>query len=369
MTRLFLVLAAIVFGLRARARAYPPPWVGVGGGGDETAVKARDDQSKVRLVFGLTFVTDDNAYTPPDAMRDAEGKLPERVVVLVHGLDDPGWMWRDMIPALRDAGHVVARFEYPNDGPITEAADLMALSLTQLKLRGVQRVDIVAHSMGGLVTRDVLTRKAYYDGDGTGGERFPIVDRFIMCGTPNHGSELVRLRAVSEIKEQISRAFSGEGSWLGSLSDGEGEAAVDLLPGSDFLRRLNRRPLATHTKHIIIAGRMSPVRKQNVNGLAGKVRQFARTSKAPKWLRSWIDAAEEQTATLLDETVRGLGDGCVSVNSAKLAGVEDFTIVEANHVSLIVNIIATSNNSPPAIPIVLDRLGEPSEDDKRQAKD
>ncbi|UCD75780.1 MAG: alpha/beta fold hydrolase [Phycisphaerales bacterium] len=366
MTILVSLLAAMLIGVNARGPADPPQGEETT---DETTLTAGDEGRRSMRVFGLTFVTDDDPYCPPAEMRDPDGKLPERIVVLIHGLDDPGWMWRDMIPALREAGHIVARFEYPNDGPISEAADLMALSLTEIRLMGVQRVDVVAHSMGGLVTRDLLTRESYYGGDGAGRGRFPALDRFIMCGTPNHGSELVRLRAVSEIKEQITRAFSGEGEWLGSLADGSGEAAVDLLPGSDFLRRLNQRPLATHTRHIIIAGRMSPVRKQDVNGLAGKVRQFARSSNAPNWLRSWIDVAEEQTASLLDETVRGLGDGCVSLDSAKLTGVEDITIVEANHVGLIVNIIANSDNVPPAIPIVLDRLGVPAEDGSERAKD
>lgn len=319
-----------------------------------------------RAPFGISFVTDDQPHLPPEAVVDDEGKLPPAIVILVHGLDDPGWMWRDMIPALRDAGHIVARFEYANDGEIAEAADLFALNLQSLFLKGVLQVDIVAHSMGGLVSRDVLTRQSYYNSDGTGGGRFPAIDHLIMCGTPNHGAEIVRLRAVSEIKEQLSRAYAGEGSWDGAIADGTGEAAVDLLPGSDFLSNLNRRKLATHTQHVIITGRMTPVSTDDLTDLTGKVRKFARQVNVPQWLNNWLNSAEREVETLLDETVRGLGDGCVSVDSARLAGVVDFTIVQANHVSLIVNIIPDPDDTPPAIPIVLERLAESvDEDDPR----
>jgi pimeloyl-ACP methyl ester carboxylesterase len=309
-------------------------------------------------VLGVTFVTDEDERTSPEDFLAARAAMPERIVVLIHGLDDPGWMWDEVAPALHGAGYVVARFEYPNDGPIADAADRFAMSLMRLKQMGVQRVDIVAHSMGGLVTRDVLTRDSYYGGDGTGGGRFPAVDRFIMCGTPNHGSELARLRGVSEVKEQITRVFSGEGTLLGGMTDGSGEAAEDLLPGSTFLRRLNARPLANHTKHSIIAGRMSPVAEDDVAAIGRAAKRAAASAKAPKWLRDFIESTEESANGLLNEAVRGLGDGCVSIDSARLEGVDDFVLIEANHISMIINITPGSDETAPAIPLILERLSD-----------
>ena len=52
----------------------------------------------------------------------------------------------------------------------------------------------------------------------------------------------------------------------------------------------------------------------------------------------------------------GVGDGVVSIESARLAGVDDFVTVEGNHLSMIRNVTASSTRLPPAIPIVLDRL-------------
>ena len=90
-------------------------------------------------------------------------------VVLIHGLDDPGWMWRDTIQVLGERGVPVVRMDYPNDGPITDSATIFATELARMRELGAERVAIVAHSMGGLVTRDVLTRDDLYGGDGRGG--------------------------------------------------------------------------------------------------------------------------------------------------------------------------------------------------------
>jgi pimeloyl-ACP methyl ester carboxylesterase len=296
--------------------------------------------------FGITVVTPADPRAPMAALPAGT----DRAVVLVHGLDDPGWMWRDVCPRLLDAGHVVLRFEYPNDQPIADSADFLAASLQDLRTAGIVAVDIVAHSMGGLVMRDVLTRTAYYHSDGSGRGRFPAVDRLIMLGTPNHGSAMVRLRSVAELREQVYRWLSGEWSWQDSLDDGAGEAGRDLLPGSDFLIRLNGRPHPTHTIYTIVAGQLSPVSEQELATLAKRVEGLARTM-------GMEDTPGSRLATsMFQEAVRGIGDGVVSIESARLPGVDDPIVVEANHLSMIVNLFP-SDSTPPAIPIVLEKLG------------
>jgi pimeloyl-ACP methyl ester carboxylesterase len=269
---------------------------------------------------------------------------------------------------LREAGYSVARFEYPNDGPISDAADLLAEGLRASKAAGVERIDIVAHSMGGLVARDVLTRAAYYGGDGLGGaaaehgqRRFPAVDRLIMCGTPNHGSQLVRLRGLIELREHLTTAIATSQN-LSDLAaiDGNGEAGVDLLPDSEFLRRLNARPLPTHTRITIIAARLSPVDGQKVQSAMQRLRSLASSSETPAWLR---DAAAGAAAEFLEKNaekaIDTLGDGCVSIESAKLEGVDDILIVRGSHLGMILN-MGGGTDTPAAVPIVLRRLGAES---------
>lgn len=295
--------------------------------------------------FGLTVVTPDDPRAPLEAALPAG---TARAVVLVHGLDDPGWVWRDLTAALLAEGYVVIRFEYPNDQPVADSADLLASSLEDLRREtDVEQIDLVAHSMGGLVSRDLLTRKAYYAGDGSGGDRYPAVGRLIMLGTPNHGAPLARLRGVSELGEFVSRWVSGEASWRDSLTDGAGEAGRDLLPDSDFLRRLNDRPQPAGTAYTIVAGRMSPLAEDEVDEL---VRRWSRLAGAEDGA-----AAPQRVSRLLKSVVRGAGDGLVSLESARIEGVEDFVEIEADHMGMIVDVFP-SDEIPPGISIVLERL-------------
>jgi hypothetical protein len=97
-----------------------------------------------------------------------------------------------------------------------------------------QRVDVVAHSLGGLLMRfliehpaadvDRFSSSAGWHGDGkpdveaNWGER---VDDLVMVGTPNHGSSLGFVELT---------LGPGHGRWDG--------VASDLQPGSPFLRRM-----------------------------------------------------------------------------------------------------------------------------------
>ena len=73
------------------------------------------------------------------------------------------------------------------------------------------------------------------------------------------------------------------------------------------------------------------------------------------------DTAGSRLATsMFQEAVRGIGDGVVSIESARLPGVDDTVVVEANHLSMIVNLLR-SDSTPPAIPIVLERLARRGE--------
>ncbi len=291
--------------------------------------------------FGLFVASRDVALAPLEAIPPGT----TRAVVLIHGLDDPGWLWRDLIPALEGEGHVILRFEYPDDQPIADSGDLLATGLRALRRAGLDTVSIVAHSMGGLISRDVLTRPAYYAGDGGGGEQYPAVARLIMLGTPNHGSAMARLRGISELGEVLSRWISGRRSWGDSLTDGAGEAGRDLLPDSDFLRRLNHRPHPSPTVYTIVAGRVSPVSPEEVDAL---IKRLDRITGAG------TDNGD-RVSSMLQSMVRGVGDGVVSIESARLNGIADVVTVEADHLSMIVNVFP-SQRTPPAIPIVLERL-------------
>jgi len=262
-----------------------------------------------------------------------------KVVVLVHGLDEPGTIWRALIPELEAEGFTVCEFTYPNDQRIRLSSIHLAAELEAARQSGLQRIDLVAHSMGGLVCRELLTSPGIEQAS------LPRVDRLIMVGTPNHGSDLVRFRVLAEARDQVIRLYNGERLWMSAFADGGGEAAEDLVPGSAFLTELNARQLPITVAVSIIAGDASPVRAQTASDLIA-------------WLRSHGYGSDDDLINWsrgLAALANGSGDGAVSVASSRLVGVDDHLVLHADHLSLLER---AGPNEPAAIEPIRQRLRE-----------
>lgn len=282
------------------------------------------------------------------------------MVLLIHGLDEPGTIWDDLVPVLMDHGATVIRFDYPNDQPLVDSGRELVEALKALRARGVERVSIVAHSMGGLVSRDALTAEYGYGGNGAGTAELPAVDRLIMCGTPNHGAPLAALQAVAEAREQVVRRFQGtspDGSgMLAFKGDGDGEAGRDLREGSEFLKALNARPNPRGVAMTTLCGVVTPA----------KACEFLKSEASEQWagfLGSDSAAALTAQACAIVET---LGDGVVPAASTRLEGVSDHVEFASDHRSMLkrwsllvkLDELRGEPTPPaPAIPVILDRLG------------
>lgn len=236
-----------------------------------------------------------------------------RHVVLIHGLDDPGKVWMNLAPVLAELNHNVWIMTYPNDQPVKESAVFFNEQLQQLKQKGIPEVTVIAHSMGGLVSREVLTHPDSRCNNSICHRT--QIRQLIMVGTPNHGSNLARFRTLAEIREQTSRFLEGNAHWLDWIADGAGEAGIDLLPESRFLLELNQRPLPENTDFFIIAG------------------------------------------VIADQ--KEIGDALVSLDSAMLQGVP-FEVVSGNHLSIIRNVTESSQRMPPAIPVIINLIESPA---------
>lgn len=318
------------------------------------------EKSPMTRMRGLYVIDEARPQDPPAWKPLAQDEpLVERAIVLVHGLDDPGDLWDDLAPALRDdeslRGRALLRFEYPNDQAICTSADMLGAALRDISSRGVKNVDLVCHSMGGLVARDVLTRAEFYASlaSATG---LPKVDRFIMMGTPNSGSPLATLRGLTETREILLRWFDSDEKNVHDLvrtsEDGKGEAADDLLPGSNFLKDLSSRalPLNSSVKTTNIIGRLAAEENPHIEKLLASepVAKVLSSNKRGRLVNS------------LRDLNRTMGDGVVTVDSAQLPGVTDTVYVAADHRGMVkrtlVSRVTSGKTEPPAISVVLDRL-------------
>ncbi len=289
--------------------------------------KFPEQAAKFSQTFGLFFFEADRE-APRGVAADRKS------VVLVHGLDDPGEVWQSLAPELVKENFNVWLMQYPNDQPIVESARLFFEELQGLKQRGIDRISIVAHSMGGLVSREMLTRPEIGYSASEKKRRVPEVVALIMVGTPNHGSQLARLRVFTEMRDQLARLTKGQANWLGGILDGAGEAKIDLLPGSRFLAGLNDRPHPEGMDMLIIAGITSPWSDKDINRWVGNLRKSVPDDK-----QKWVDEFGENMIAL----THGLGDGLVTVESTRLEGVPHRTVDGSRRI-------------PPAVPIIIDQL-------------
>ena len=306
----------------------------------ETVKEEFPDRSAAFLkTFGLYSFKNNQTISQNTISSDAG-------IVLIHGLDDPGKVWRNLAPELLKQGHEVWLMVYPNDQPVAESADLFFEELKKIRSFGVTRISIVAHSMGGLISREMLTRPSLNYHFFMQGGQVPRVDMLIMVGTPNHGSQLARFRVIGEVRDHFARLTKGEADWLGMILDGAGEAKIDLLPGSRFLTELNARPHPQGVQQSIIAGIISPWKESDIRRWREAVEK-----KLPDYRYAQIDTLSQHMIAM----THGLGDGLVTLESTRLDGVPHRTVA-GTHLTMIRNLTADSQRVPPAVPIIVDKL-------------
>jgi hypothetical protein len=99
---------------------------------------------------------------------------------------------------------------------------------------------------------------------------------------------------------------------------------------------------------LCIAGKVSPWAEKDIDHFLNSIREN-------------VPAAGQATLTYLEVLLismsDGLGDGLVTVESTRLDGVDHRT-VHGNHLSMIRNISIESSRVPPAIPVIIEYLGQ-----------
>jgi pimeloyl-ACP methyl ester carboxylesterase len=247
-------------------------------------------------------------------------------VCLVHGLNSSSGGFVHMIPWLEEAGYGIVAYDYPFNRALQESCAAFARDWAAFR-RQVQAKRpwlIVAHSMGALLARYLVENDASQARD---------VSSLVLIAPVNQGSHLAKVQTVIQIVNGL-KAINGKNTTRAmlSLSDGLGQAAEDMLPGSVFLKGLNRRPRRQGVHYHILAGDRGFLTQEARGQLEARVALL--TQNAGIFGRVTQMATADMPA-LLDELTDGTGDGCVAVERTRLDGVTDHITIHANHAELI----------------------------------
>jgi triacylglycerol esterase/lipase EstA (alpha/beta hydrolase family) len=152
-----------------------------------------------------------------------------RPVVLVHGLGATSYEnWAAFSPLLKSKGYCVFALTYGTTAapfvgglrPMEQSAEQLSMFVDKVRAAaGVDKVDIVGHSEGGIMPR-------YYLKNLGGAAK---VGKFVAWAPPNHGTSLSGINALAQALPEVAEFL------VPPLCP----SCLEFLTGSDFLKKLN----------------------------------------------------------------------------------------------------------------------------------
>jgi len=152
-------------------------------------------------------------------------KMP---VLFVYGISGSFQDWRPILEKLDRKKYQPWLFLYPGGFRLDKSANTLAAMMIMLKQRyEFDQMAVVAHSMGGLVSRGAIQRAAKQNGTN-------FVSEFVSIATPWGGHEAAQM-GVKYLDYPVP-------AWR------------DMSPGSDYLKNIIETPLPQGTRHDLIFG-------------------------------------------------------------------------------------------------------------------
>jgi pimeloyl-ACP methyl ester carboxylesterase len=245
------------------------------------------------------------------------------LAVFVHGFNAcPAGMEFLALPA-RKAGLPCGMIAYPNDQALADSAGLVSAELKRLVAKHPNcRVNLVTHSMGGLIARECVEDAKLNPGN---------VNRLIMVAPPNGGSQLAHFGFATDTCELIAglhwkRPLAG---MLDCIDDGLGEAVHDLRPGSPYLQKMANYRRNPQVRYTILLGTKAPFTAEQVNKARQQVAGYCQRWRAVQLFGPKLDRLLGDA----DELIDGRGDGAVAVKRGRLEGVADTVLLKFQHLA------------------------------------
>jgi hypothetical protein len=147
-------------------------------------------------------------------------------VLFVYGIGGSPQDWKTIFEKMDREKHQLWFYQYPTGFHLDKSANALANSLILLKQRyGFEHIDVVAHSMGGLVARGAIQRAANL-------AKTNFVAHFISISTPWDGHEAAKM-GVKHMNYPVP-------SWQ------------DMVPGSAYFKEILSKPLPVGTRYDLI---------------------------------------------------------------------------------------------------------------------
>jgi len=144
-----------------------------------------------------------------------------KAAILLHGIGRSSKMFDDLAPKLREEGYTVIPFDYPSTQvPLADSGAYLNRVIASLE--GIESIDLICHSMGGLVVRASLPAI----GDDTT-KHDPRIRRMVLLGVPSLGAHMAN-RLRNNIIYKLVTGPAGQ-----QLVAGDDEA-IAKLPIPDF---------------------------------------------------------------------------------------------------------------------------------------
>jgi pimeloyl-ACP methyl ester carboxylesterase len=242
------------------------------------------------LLQAVNYGTDPEVFTYTTDPEDVKKRVAaaKKIVLFVHGFagstsEQPKSLRRNLNKAgknLANSYDLVLTFNYESiNTPIEKNAEYLEAKLAEVGLKEGhgKQFHIVAHSMGGLVSRWFIERLSGKN----------LVNQLIMLGTPNAGSAIPALHENIRVIIMMLvngvpflRPWATPISWLGKAVDTALVTVKQQVPNSPFFQALNSSP-DTGVPYRIVMGNtqllMTP--KKDVDGRFRKVIEHFKSRK------------------------------------------------------------------------------------------
>ena len=211
----------------------------------------------------------------------------KKIVMFVHGFagstsELPKSLRRSVTVGknMGNAYDLALTFNYESiNTPIEKTAEMLEAKLAEVGLTAGhgKQFDIVAHSMGGLVSRWFIERRSGKN----------VVSQLIMLGTPNAGSTITALHENLQVLFTMIingvpflRPWATPISWLGKAVDTALVTIKQQVPNSSFFQQLNASPDAGVPYRIVVGNtKLLITPEKDVEGTFRKVIEHFRSRK------------------------------------------------------------------------------------------